>query len=60
MADGCISKTTNALSPSDVVIRGMSSIILVADREPGRPRPATLCDPYLSALRVRYYNKGAI
>jgi len=26
--------TANALSPSDVVVRGMSSIILAADREP--------------------------
>jgi len=32
--------TANALSPSHVVVRGMSSIILAADREPGRPRPA--------------------
>jgi len=32
--------TANALSPSDVVVRGMSSIMLAADREPGRPRPA--------------------
>ena len=32
--------TANTLSPSAVVVRGMSSIILAADREPGRPRPA--------------------
>ena len=32
--------TANALSRSDVVVRGMSSIILAADREPGRPQPA--------------------
>ena len=32
--------TANAVSPSDVVVRGMSSIILAADSEPGRPRPA--------------------
>jgi len=31
--------TANALWP-DVVVRGMSSIMLAADREPGRPRPA--------------------
>jgi len=30
----------NALSASDVVVGGMSSIILAADREPGQPRPA--------------------
>jgi len=34
------SATANALSPSDVVVRGVSSIMLAADREPGRPRPA--------------------
>ena len=33
--------TANALSPSDVVVRGMSSIILAADREPERPRPSS-------------------
>jgi len=27
--------TANALSPSEVVVRGMSSIMLAADREPG-------------------------
>ena len=32
--------TANALSPSDVIVRGMSSIMLAADREPGRPQPA--------------------
>jgi len=32
--------TANAMSPSDVIVRGISSITLAADREPGRPRPA--------------------
>ena len=51
--------TANVLSPSDVVVRGMSSIILAADREPGRPRPArrkTMCRNGHSCYGMRLGN----